>query len=251
MSVQVGSALRLLAIFQGWYGERIVRHVASLAGDWEVHSVQMRKGLPPIPEEREEEALLDELIRRLPRPYEADLLLFLAEEAGAFLLLPELVQRLDVRAVIGPVDDYGALPRGLEKQLSEELEEIGVIFAFPRPFCSLSGGDGPVGVFSERFGAPRLEVELDGDVIRAVRVLRGSPCGSTYYMARRLVGAEVEKAPSLAGLYVQTYPCLASHVEDPLIGEDLIHVSASLAKAAVEKAILRARARQAHGAGAR
>ena len=231
----------MLAIVQGWYGERIVRHVASLAPDWDVSAVRMRKGLPPIPEERDASAVLDELVKSVPPPRTYDLLLFLAEEAGAFLLLPELVQRLDVEALIGPVDDYRVLPRGLERQLSEELEETGVRFVFPRPFCSLSGGEGPIRAFSERFGAPKLEVELEGGFIRAIRLLRGSPCGSTHYMANKLIGAEIEKAPSLAGLYVQTYPCLASHVEDPLIGEDLIHVSASLAKSAVERAILRAR----------
>jgi len=229
--------LRVLAIVQGWYGERIVKHLASSAMDWDILSVQMKRGLPPIPEGRDAEALLDELVKGIPPPRTYDLLLFLAEEAGAFLLLPELVHRLDIQALIGPVDDYRALPRGLERQISEELEEAGVSFVFPRPFCSLSGGEGPIGVFSERFGSPKLEIVLEGDVIRDVKLLRESPCGSTQYMARRLVGVDVRKAPSLAGLLVQTYPCLASHVEDPLIGEDLIHVSASLAKYAVEKAI--------------
>ena len=238
-------ALRVLAVVQGWYGERIVRHVASLAKDWDIRVLQMRKGLPPIPEEGYAEDLVDELVKRLLPDRTYDLLLFLAEEAGAFMLLPELIYRLDVGALIGPVDDYRAMPRGLERQLSEELEETGVSFVFPRPFCSLSGGEGPIRTFSQRFGSPKLEIELDGDVVKAVRILRGSPCGSTYYMARKLVGVSIEKAPSLAGLYVQTYPCLASHVEDPLIGEDLIHVSASLAKHAVEKAIARAKSRRA------
>jgi len=238
--------MRVLAVVQGWYGERIVKHVASLARDWDICSARLRKGLPPIPEEDEAEALVEELVRNVP-PRTYDLLLFLAEEAGAFLLLPELLSRLDVKALIGPVDDYRVLPRGLERQLSEELEEAGVSFVFPRPFCSLSGGEGPIGIFSKRFGSPRLEVELDGDVIRAVRLLRGSPCGSTHYMARKLVGVPVEKAPSLAGLYVQTYPCLASHVEDPVIGEDFIHVSASLAKSAVERALMREKSRKTSG----
>ena len=59
-------------------------------------------------------------------------------------------------------------------------------------------------------------------------------------MARRLVGARADEAPRLAGLYVQIYPCLASHVEDPVLGEDMIHISGTLAKAAVEKALTKA-----------
>ncbi len=241
--------MELLAITQGWYGERIVRHVASMAGDWHVEALTLRKGIPPVPEEEEARQVVRGLLSSGQAPRGPDLLLLLAEEPGAVVLLPELAQALEAEALICPGDDYRVLPRGLERQLADELEELGILFAFPRPFCSLSGGPGPIGLFAQRFGMPEVELELDGDVIRAVRVLRGAPCGSTHYMARKLVGVKVQKAPSLAGLSVQTYPCLASHVEDPLIGEDMIHVSASLAKAAVERALARLRRAGRPGCG--
>jgi len=230
-----------LALYQGWYGERIAGHVAEQAPDWTVRAVDMGKGFPRLPDDETLERLAGLVAERVPSDaIGTDLMLFLAEETGACLLLPELASRLDVRAVICPVDDYRLVPRGLERQLTEELHESGVLYAFPRPFCSLSAGQGPISLFAERFGRPLVELELLGDVVSAVKVLRGAPCGSTHYMARRLVGARADEAPRLAGLYVQIYPCLASHVEDPVLGEDMIHISGTLAKAAVEKALAKA-----------
>jgi len=235
-----GPGMELVAFYQGWYGERIIKHLQEQAPDWAIWAIKLRKGLPSLPDE-ETDLLAQEVMKKLPREaVGADLALFLHEEPGASLLMPEVARRAEVRALICPADDYRVLPRGLELQLSEELMSVGLLFSFPRPFCSLSRGPGPIGDFAERFGRPELIVELDGHEIRSVRVLRGAPCGSTHYMARRLVGTRVEEAPSLAGLYVQTYPCLASHVEDPVLGEDMIHLSATLAKLAVERAILKA-----------
>ena len=234
----------LLVIKQGWYGERIARHLRERAPGWRVEVLSLRKGLPRILEDDDIAALVAELARELPPGAGSpDLLLFLAEEASACLLLPELAEKLEPGALICPVDDYRVVPRGLERQLSAELSELGVPHVFPRPFCSLTGGPASIGEFSRAFGMPEVAVELDGDRIARVTVKRGAPCGSTHYMAMKILGASLEEAPRLAGLYVQTYPCLASHVEDPLIGEDMIHVSASLAKAAVERAIRHALAR--------
>mgnify|MGYP000501121270 CR=1 FL=1 len=235
--------MRILVFFQGWYGERIANNIGCRSPDWEQVSLRLPKGIPLLPEEEVIEEISREALeearsalgRRRP-----DLLLILLEEPGACFLIPELAEGLGPGGLICPVDDYRVMPRGLERQISEELVELGIPFVFPRPFCSLSSGKGPIGVFAERFGRPKLEVELEGGRISDVRVLRGAPCGSTHYAAQRIIGVEASRAPGLAGLSVQIYPCLASHVEDPLLGEDMIHVSASLAKAAVEEAILRA-----------
>ena len=232
------ASLRLVFFVQGWYGERIARHVSTLRPDWPSWVFHLGRGFPRLPD--------DDLIRKVAKrvssemPGEAlepDIAVFLLEEAGACLLIPELAGEIGAGSVLVPVDDYKLVPRGLERQLSEELLEMGIPSSFPRPFCSLSKGPGPIGVFASSFGLPELEIEVKDGLVRSVRVLRGAPCGSTHHMASRLVGVPAREAPRLAGLYVQTYPCLASHARDPVIGEDMIGLSATLAKRAVERSL--------------
>lgn len=231
----MGRGLRIAAFTQGWYGQRMIVHMRSIRPDWEIWEVDMGKGFPRLLEEDKASRLASELISRIPdgalRP---DIALFLLEEAGAALLMPGLADGIGAGSVLCPVDAYEVIPRGLERQLREELLELGIPSCFPRPFCSLSHGPGPIGAFAECFGRPEVRLEVGGGIVRGVEVLRGAPCGSTHYMARRLVGVRVEEAARLAGLFVQTYPCLASHTRDPLLGEDMIGLSASLARAAVE-----------------
>ena len=230
--------MRILVLLHGWYGERIARNVAMRAPEWSVKTARLPTKLPAVVEDVEEEA------RKVLGQVDVtpDLVLFLSEEAAAAQLLPFIAERLEVGAVIAPVDDYRWLPRGLERQLSTELGELGVYAVFPRPFCTLAGGrHEAVRRFSSKFGAPKVRVVVSGGVIREVEVLRGAPCGSTHYMAERLRGAPVEDAPRLAGLYTQLYPCLASHARDPLTGEEMIHLSGLMAKRAVEEAITEAK----------
>ncbi|OYT50550.1 hypothetical protein B6U66_05390 [Candidatus Bathyarchaeota archaeon ex4484_135] len=234
--------LRITAFVQGWYGERIVKHIRSFKPDWGIWLIDVGKGFPRLPDDDHLEGLLRAVVEKVPEgALRPDIALFLLEEPGASLLMPSLAELIGARSVLCPVDDYKVVPRGLERQLSEELLEAGIPSCFPRPFCSLSHGPGPIGHFARYFGMPEVELEVQDDVVKAVKVLRGAPCGSTHYAASRLVGSSVQEAPRLAGLFVQTYPCLASHVKDPLIGEDMIGLSAKLAKAAVEKCVKKAR----------
>ena len=234
--------LRITAFVQGWYGERIVKHIRSFKPDWGIWLIDVGKGFPRLPDDDHLEGLLRAVVEKVPEgALRPDIALFLLEEPGASLLVPSLAELIGARSVLCPVDDYKVVPRGLERQLSEELLEAGIPSCFPRPFCSLSHGPGPIGHFARYFGMPEVELEVQDDVVKAVKVLRGAPCGSTHYAASRLVGSSVQEAPRLAGLFVQTYPCLASHVKDPLIGEDMIGLSAKLAKAAVEKCLKKAR----------
>ena len=86
--------------------------------------------------------------------------------------------------------------------------------------------------FNSILGSPLLEVRVDGGMISDVRVIRGAPCGSTWWMAKQLKGVLVDEAPAKAGLLIQQYPCRA--VRGTLGG---IHRSAQLHKTAVEDAI--------------
>ena len=228
--------MRLLVFTQGDYGERILENIRLRApATWVIGHVKLPGSLPPIVEEP------GELIEGLELNGEWDLVLFLGQSPSAFTLLPEIMSSLSAEAVIAPVDDYAWLPLGLERQIRPELEKLGVHAVFPRTFCTLA----PVGIasideFAELFGAPVLDVKVSGGVVESVRVRRGAPCGSTWYMAERLLGTKVEEAPARAATLVQIYPCLASRRIERLLGDAPIHIAAYVAGKAVERALKRA-----------
>jgi len=224
--------LRVLILTQGRYGERIHQNLIRREGDWIIKRVELPRHLPPLIEEPET------ILKGLDLSKGWDLLIYLGESPSAATLIPGVVELTGVEAVIAPVDRYPWLPLGLENQLRAELDEMGVEAVFPRPFCSLTPrGFDIVDRFAERFGMPRLRIDVEDDVIRDVEVLRGAPCGSTWFMAERLIGVGVEEAAERAGLLVQIYPCLASRDGEPPFDDAPIHISARLAMKAVERAL--------------
>lgn len=228
-------SLRLLIFTQGPYSRRILENVSRRAPlDWKIRHVPLPEGLPQIVEEAMG------IVGGLDIAGDWDLIIFLGESPSAFSLLPTILKRVSASAVIVPVDDYSWLPLGLERQIRSELEALSVDVVFPRTFCTLS----PVGVpavdaFADRFGSPKLKIKARDGVVKGVEVLRGAPCGSTWYMADKLPGIKVEEAAERAGLLVQIYPCLASRRVDRFFSDAPIHVAARVASRAVEKALER------------
>ena len=225
--------MRLLIVTQGEYGERIQENIRSRApDDWVIQGTHLTKGLPPVIEEPEgyvEELGLSDVW---------DLVLFLGESPSAFSLAPEVARRTGASALIGPVDDYSWLPLGLENQIQAEMKEDGVKAVFPRTFCTLVPiGDVNIDGFAAIFGLPEVSIKVKEGLVANVHVRRGAPCGSTSYMADKLLGTVVEKAPSKAGTLVQIYPCLASRRVERLLGDAPIHVAGHLAAKAVERAL--------------
>jgi hypothetical protein len=225
--------LRLLVFTQGQYGERILDNLKDRAPQgWEIGHSRLPENLPQILDDPQE------VVSDLDFTGDWGLLLFLGESPSAFALLPAIVERSQAKAVIAPVDDYAWLPLGLERQIRSELEEVRVYAVFPRTFCTLSPvGDRLIDGFAQLFGSPRLEVETEGGMVTNVDVHRGAPCGSTWFMAEKLVGSGVEDAGAKAGTLVQIYPCLASRRVERLLGDAPIHIAGNIAKKAVEKAL--------------
>ena len=225
--------MRLLVFIQGGYGERVLDNLRRRAPEeWMIEHEALPEALPPIIEEPEKHVLGLEL------GGEWDLVLFLGESPSAFSLLPAIVRRLSARAIVAPVDDYSWLPLGLERQIRSELEGLGVKTVFPRTFCTLKPvGVPPVDEFARVFGSPRLGIAVEGGKISRVDVVRGAPCGSTWYMAEKLPGSRVDGASARASILVQIYPCLASRRVERLLGDAPIHVAGHLAERAVEDAL--------------
>jgi len=80
----------------------------------------------------------------------------------------------------------------------------------PENMCDLEENGNPsFDEFVSRFGRPLVEVDLEGDTVKEIRVLRSSPCGATLFVAEELTGADAQDLPLKAGLKIQHYPCRA------------------------------------------
>jgi len=225
--------MRLIVFTQGAYGERILENLRRRAPqDWVIEDSVIPGDLPAMIEEPEG------IVEGMRLGGSWDLVLFMGESPSAFTLLPSILEKLIVGAVIAPVDDYDWLPLGLERQIGGEIEEMGVDIVFPRTFCTLTSVGVPsIDVFAKLFGAPGLKVEVIDGKVSGVDVLRGAPCGSTHYMAEKLPGTKIGDAKPRAGTLVQIYPCLASRRVDRFFGDAPIHVAGKIAEKALEKAL--------------
>ncbi|VVB95781.1 Thymidylate synthase [uncultured archaeon] len=210
-------------ITRGKYGHRLIENIKKNSG-FKVSSIQIPESLPDfieVPSDFLAGLNLDKSI------FSNDLII-------AYILHPDLTPEIvrlagenGARAVIiaGGAARAGA---GLQKisgkyNMHVEVHEI---------CCDLEQcGNNVVDEFASCFGRPKLKITTKAGLITKVEVLRGAPCGSTWHMAKRLVGTSTKDAPAKAGLLVQQYPCRA--VRGIKGG---IHKAGELHKKAVEKA---------------
>lgn len=233
-------SLRILAVTQGRWGERIVDNVSRFRPtDWAVQRWAAPRVLPPV---------IDEPADYLPKHFPAaDLLLALGEAPGVAALIPDIARLSQARAVIAPIDRNEWLPPGLVNQLRGWLAELGVAAVFPKPFCSLTAttynhppitveyDDPVVRAFARVFGRPLLKLEVDADQrIRAAQVERDSACGCARHVAAGLSGCSVSEAEQAAGMLHHHFPCLAGMTQDPDYHDTLMHVSGHILREAVQ-----------------
>jgi hypothetical protein len=108
----------------------------------------------------------------------------------------------------------------------------------PENMCDLEkNGNKTYDRFVTRFGKPIVEIDVENEKVIDVRVIRTSPCGSTFFVAREMMGQEVEKLPIKAGLKVQHYPCRAPKLRLFSHEESKKELAAKLHKEAFEKAL--------------
>ncbi|MEM0215524.1 MAG: DUF166 family protein [Archaeoglobaceae archaeon] len=166
---------------------------------------------------------------KLPEDFKPDLIV-------SYLLHPdlnlELIRQASERG-IKLVIISGGTKSGSYKQLKDEGDKLGVKVFWEEICCTTPKIEGSE--FFELFGGPEFEIEVENGIIKDVKVKRSSFCGSTYYVAEKIKGLNIEEAPSKAGYYTQIFPCIASR---GLQGG--IHKAANAHKKAVEKAIEKA-----------
>ena len=125
-----------------------------------------------------------------PRDYidvpECDVVIAINVHPDVLVELPEIGC---FKALIVPACNQNWCLPGLRRQLNEKCEEVGVDFASPKPFCNFES-KGLIKKFCEEFkiGKPEFKVKVDGNKIVKAEVVVSDPCGSAYFVARRMRG---------------------------------------------------------------
>jgi hypothetical protein len=182
-----------------------------------------------------------------PKLPKADICLASGLHKDLLLELPQQIKKAGIKALITPIEDWQEVPTGIRKQLTEKCKELGLECAFPKPFCTLEPEkDKPtIARFIEetKVGRPLLEISTmkigKDEVIEYAAVRRSAPCGSTWYIARKLAGISTEKEilyDAIAKAH-HSYPCTATMVTDPETKEPILHIGGFTIREEVEKAL--------------
>jgi hypothetical protein len=189
--------------------------------------------------------------KKIPK---ADLCLASELHKDLLLELPQQIKNAGIKALIAPVEDGQEVPMGIRKQLEEKCSELGLECAFPKPFCTLEPEKNKpiIRRFIEetKVGRPLLEISTmkigKDEVIECAAVRRSAPCGSTWYVARKLAGVSTEKEvlyDAIAKAH-HSYPCTATMATDPEAKEPILHIAGFTIRQEIEKALERDRAQK-------
>jgi hypothetical protein len=250
--------LKLLFIYSGDFGERVIRNLINdpsfcnscgLFCDYckyGVYSyVQHIHAAMELPDPAKLPRFIEAPEHHLPRKIPAvDLCIATGLHQDLLLALPSRLRHEGIKGLITPIEDFRGVPPGLQRQLAEACETHDIEYASPKPFCSLEPV--PAKPLTSRFvqefkiGKPSLhiasETRHEGTVIYGVTVERSAPCGSTWYVAKKLIGQAVTKDAirDVVAKAHHSYPCTATMAIDPELGEPVLHEAGYLIRRAVE-----------------
>ena len=210
-------------ITRGKYGDRVIDTIKK----WTDMSVVSTK-LPNLSDFIEEpEKIVDQIDKSV---FDVDLLMSYALHPDLNPEIAKLAGKLGVKAVIIP---GGASRAGSIEELNKISKEYDIAIEVTEICCSHSKSDDEIiNEFSSKLGRPEYKIETKNQKISDVEVIRGAPCGSSFWVADQLIGIDIKDAPSKGGWFTQIYPCRASR---GIKGK--IHTSAEIHKKAVEDAL--------------
>lgn len=92
-----------------------------------------------------------------------------------------------------------------------------------------------LGEYGKLFGAPEVNIKINGGYVEKVDVIRGAPCGATWDAAEKIQGLSIEDAAVRLGLEVQFF-CTADPASwDPITGKSPVHIAADIHTAAFNR----------------
>ncbi len=210
-------------ITRGKYGHRLIETIKEHS-DFSVVTADLPEFVPVFIEEP------DEFLENLDfdrRVFSAEIIITYSLHPDLTFSIAKLAAEAGVRSLIIP----GGPSRASIPDLKKISETSGMDIEVDEICCTLepNASNKP---FADLFGSPILKIKTKDGNISEVEVLKGAPCGSTWHMAKEIVGTSVKDAPPKAGLLIQHYPCRASRGD---LGG--IHESGELHKQAFIKAL--------------
>jgi len=171
--------------------------------------------------------------------------------------LPNYLKDKGLKAVIVPVENPKWVPPGLQTQVLEEFEKVGIQAAFPKPFCAMSkelNEYNKIGfsitenrnyiyefIDHYKIGEPIVSFLLneDGNSISDVCVLQSAPCGSTYFIVQQLKAKYIDNGELSLNERISkahhSYPCNASMDQDSILKDSILHEAGYLVRNAIRK----------------
>ena len=152
----------------------------------------------------------------------------------SYILHPDLVLELveQLHDKVGWIIVAAWRGEGLKNQI-EQYENVNC----PENMCDLEENGDPIfDEFVSKFGKPFVEIEFEGNIVKDVRVIRSSPCGSTFFVSDEMIGEDINNLPIKAGLKLQHYPCRAPKLR-LFVDECKKEIAANFHRDAFEEAI--------------
>lgn len=232
--------MRIFILSSGEYGSKIVNGIAThgfAANIVGIHEFPSHEDLPEF---------IDDVSEYIPDNVpESDLIIAVGMFGDINMVIPDVTKASGAKSIIAPIYHPQQLPLGLQKEVKSGLDDD-VTILFPKPFCALTPvGDEFIDKFAEVFGKPKFEIETDSDSdevdiksnITSIKVLRGTPCGASWFIAENLQGTPVKDAEFEANNKLHNFPCSASMATDNMTGDTLLHLASYKTKEAIKRAL--------------
>ena len=253
--------LTLVFVYGGEFAERVIRNLINdpsfckscgLYCDSCKYGVYSHVGniraAIEVPDPSKLPAFIDNPEKYLPKKTpRADLCIATGLHKDLLLELPTLIQRFGIKGLVVPIEDFIEVPAGLRKQVEEKCQSLGLEYAFPKPFCSLKATESKPTisrcVTELEIGRPLLKISIGRrgkhEIIDSVAVCRSAPCGSTWYIAKKLVGAEMKKEIlyDVIAKAHHSYPCTATMSVDYEAKEPILHLGGFIIREEIESAL--------------
>lgn len=223
--------MKIFMVSSGEYGSKIVNGIANNG------FAENIVGIHEFPPKEELPEFIEDIVEYIPENVpEADLIIAAGMHGDINMVIPEVVEKSGAKSVIVPIYHPRQVPIGLQNEIKKSLEKE-VAIVFPKPFCSLtSTGNEFIDEFTTVFGKPKFEIQVDA-IVKSVKVLRGAPCGSSWYIAENIIGIPVDEAEFEANNKLHNFPCSASMSTDNKTGDTILHLASYKTKEAIKRAL--------------